>query len=178
VGAMRILLLALAVGCGGSRDLSPLSPLILAARSGDARVVRSMVERGEDVDQLGGVNGWTPLMHAIHKNHPDVALLLLDLGADSNARGKRGATPLMLAAPRGQVAVVKALLRRGADPRASNVHGATALSNAVAAGQGAVVDALLAQDPELRLADNFVGMTSRWLARVRGRADVLTRLAR
>jgi ankyrin repeat protein len=174
---MRILLAAaFLIGCGAQgRDLTPL---VLAARAGDATRVRALLASGADIEGRVGVNGWTPLMHAIHKDHPDVALLLLELGADSNARANRGTTPLMLAAPEGQVEVVKALLRRGADPRASTVDGATALSNAVAAGQGAVIDALLLQDPELKLADNFASMASRWVARLRGRSDVLTRLAR
>jgi hypothetical protein len=41
-----------------------------------------------------------------------------------------------------------------------------------------VIDALLSQDPELKLADNFASLASRWLARLQGRADVLARLAR
>ncbi|HEX9578743.1 MAG TPA: ankyrin repeat domain-containing protein [Myxococcales bacterium] len=172
----NLLMAAFLIGCGAlGRDLTPL---VVAARAGDAAKVRSLVDSGANIEERAGVNGWTPLMHAIHNDHPDVALLLLELGADANARANRGTTPLMLAAPEGQVEVVKALLRRGADPRASTVDGVTALSNAVAAGQGAVIDALLSQDPELKLADNFAGIASRWLARLQGRADVLTRLAR
>ena len=58
------------------------------------------------------------------------------------------------------------------------MHGATPLSNAVAAGSDAVIDALLSKDPELTLTDSFASFASRWVARLRGRADILAKIAR
>jgi ankyrin repeat protein len=177
MAGMRVqLAAALLLACGAERG--DLTPLILAARAGDVPAIRALISSGGNLEARGGVSGWTPLMHAIHKNQRAVALFLLDAGADANARADRGATPLILAAGEGDVEVVKALLKRGADPRASTVHGDTALSAAVAAGHAAVIDALLSQDPELRLLDNFASMTARWLARLQGRTDVLSLLAR
>src|SRR5277367_1242945 len=69
----------------------PVSPLIAAARDGDATRIAQLVAAGADVNQRGGVNDWTPLMHAVHKNQPAAVRALIDAGADINATaGARG----------------------------------------------------------------------------------------
>lgn len=172
---MRILLLmALSLGCGGRE----VSALISAARAGETAQVGALLAAGARVDEPGGVNGWTPLMHAIHKGQPEAALLLIAAGADVNARANNDVTPLLLAAGEGDARLVKALLARGANPRARTADGATPLANALAAGAGDVVDALLAADPRLRLEDDFVGSASRLVARLRGKSDLIARLER
>jgi ankyrin repeat protein len=56
----------------------------------------------------------TPLHHAAAKNQPDVARLLLDLGADIETPDLTGATPLVTATQEGADAVVPLLIRSGA----------------------------------------------------------------
>src|SRR5450432_3898021 len=46
------------------------SALIWAARSGQPAAIDYLVKRGGDPNMTGGGNGWTVLMHAIHKNQP------------------------------------------------------------------------------------------------------------
>lgn len=60
----------------------------------------------------------------------DVARLLLDAGADPDARQASGWTPLHSAAHNGNLELVELLLARGADPGAANDDGATVLSMA------------------------------------------------
>jgi ankyrin repeat protein len=64
---------------------TPLSPLIVAARDGDTAHMAELIAAGADVNQRGGVNNWTPLMHAVHKNQRDAVRVLIDAGADINA---------------------------------------------------------------------------------------------
>ena len=56
-----------------------------------------------------------PLHSAIAGNQPEVALLLLERGADPNARANGGWTPLHFAATSGDVELCRALLKRGAN---------------------------------------------------------------
>lgn len=105
--------------------------LVGAARRGDAATVRALVARGADPNASAGVNSWTPLEHAIHKQQIDSVAALLDAGADPNRSDPHGTTPLMMAAGYGYTSIVGLLLRRGADPKLRDRDGATALDLAV-----------------------------------------------
>jgi ankyrin repeat protein len=59
----------------------------------------------------------TPLHHAVRKNRPRIVQLLLELGADPNARDATGATALTIASEVGaDPSIVAALLRAGLMP--------------------------------------------------------------
>jgi hypothetical protein len=170
---------AVAAGCT-RRELPALHT---AARRGDVVAIRSLLQAGADIEAPAGVNGWTPLQHAIHKRRTASAKALLEAGADPNGRrGRtgeaRGLTPLMMAAGNGQLEIVQALLAKGADPRAShgNVNALWA-----AAGFGAiaditdgpplgscfprVADALLEAAPDLKLEwKGFEARLTYWMA--------------
>lgn len=103
-----------------------------ALRKGQPEAVKTLTAAGADLNGIdNGPNGWTPILHAIHTGQDQNALLLLDLGADVNAKGRSGLTALMMAAGYGNAKLVAALLDRGADPYGRNSHGATALSMAI-----------------------------------------------
>src|SRR5689334_4316047 len=51
--------------------------LVWAARSGQPDAVDYLVKRGGDPNATAGVNGWTVLMHAIHKDQPQSVAALL-----------------------------------------------------------------------------------------------------
>jgi len=71
--------------------------------------------------------GWTALMFAAWEGHTDVARVLLDAGANANARTFVSTTPLTLATQRGHMPVVRLLLRRGAFTSISHSAGRTAV---------------------------------------------------
>jgi len=108
----------------------PPCPLAGCARRGDLDGIRRLAQAGANLNEPSGVNSWTPLHHAIHKNQPGSVRLLLELGAAVNARSPHGVTPLMMAAGYGYDGIVRILLDHHADPVLKDEHGATALDHA------------------------------------------------
>ena len=92
------------------------TPLLHAAMSGDLATVRVLVAAGANVN-AGAADGATPLIVAIVKHRPDVAIFLLENGADPNV-STPGYTALHAASVAGQIETAKALLDKVADPNA------------------------------------------------------------
>ncbi|HEX3581223.1 MAG TPA: ankyrin repeat domain-containing protein [Thermoanaerobaculia bacterium] len=110
--------------------LAASASFIGAVRSGNVAEVRQMLARGADPNAPEGVNEWTPLLHAVHKNQPGSVAALLDGHADPN-RAVNGMTPLMMAAGYRYTPIVRLLLAHGADPRIQGLDGETAVDYAV-----------------------------------------------
>jgi ankyrin repeat protein len=167
-----VLIAALFAACG---QRTGSTTLIGAARNGDVQAIRALADGGADLDERGGVNGWPPLMHAIHKNQKAAVAALLDAGADPNERAGGGSTPLIMAAGYGYVDIVRLLLARGADPRMVDAHGDSALTAAVSgvldidkftlgSCQSDTVNALLDAAPDLKVSANLWGRMARLIS--------------
>jgi ankyrin repeat protein len=90
------------------------TPLLFAARMGDAESARLLLAAGADAnDELP--DGTSALVLATHSGQGNVAALLLDKGADPNAAGN-GYSALHAAVLRSDLTLVKALLAHKADP--------------------------------------------------------------
>ena len=106
-------------------------------------LVQLLLDKGAQLEaRTRSMSDWqpTPLLLALHKPAPEVALFLIGKGADVNAAsadpsGIDGQAALMAAAAGGHVAVVDALLAKGAAIGARNGRGETALM-AAAGGYG------------------------------------------
>lgn len=107
------------------------SSIAEAARAGDVAAIRELKANGHDPNAPSGVNGWTPLLHAIHTNQPASVRALLAAGADPNRAGSDGMTPLMMAAGYGYADIVRTLIARGADVRRRDEGSDTALDYAL-----------------------------------------------
>ncbi len=91
--------------------------LMYAALSGRTLDVRTLLERGADVNAIDH-EGRTALMFAAVNMHSETVNSLLEHGADVNAKDNDGGTALMLAACGGATEIVKSLVARGADASA------------------------------------------------------------
>ena len=127
---MTIAAALLVTACGYSPS-SQDTTLALAARAVDGPQIHPLVKNGADPNGPSGINGWTPLLHAIHKHQNTAVAALLDAGADVNRGDAKGVTPLMMAAGYGYDDTVRLLLSRGADPTIKRSNGDTALDWAI-----------------------------------------------
>ena len=90
--------------------------LLHAVLAGDPDCVRVLLNAGANVNEAGP-DGVTALILALVKRHEQLAIILLDQGADPSPTDA-GYTALHVASATGQVAAVKALLAHGANPNA------------------------------------------------------------
>ena len=115
-----------------------MTALLHAARQGHLEAVRALLDGGAPIDQAGSGDSTSPLLMSIINGEFDLAMYLIERGADPNlAAGGNGATPLWAAVntqwqprtryPQPQemeqqkttyLEVMKALLAKGADPDA------------------------------------------------------------
>ena len=103
-----------------TRSSQDQTPLYMASSRGLAKVVQLLVDYADVDAKCGdrrGLNhvGWTPLQVAIYKDHPNIVLLLLERGANTNTRSSQDQTPLYMASSRGSAEVVRLLIIHGAD---------------------------------------------------------------
>ncbi|MEM4626579.1 MAG: ankyrin repeat domain-containing protein [Candidatus Bilamarchaeaceae archaeon] len=89
------------------------SKLIEAANTGNAELVKRLIERGADVNAKTGW-GKTALMRAAMGGHTETAKLLIERGADVNAKSNNGETALMYALVKGHPEIAELLRKAGA----------------------------------------------------------------
>jgi len=134
---------------GSANSVSPdgFSPVGYGAFFGHVEVLGELVRRGGDVGAASrNAMKVCPIHSAVaHSNHAtavELARIVLDAGADVNARQQAGYTALHEAAMNGNVELVEFLLKHGADPALANDEGTKAVDLARSKGHERVVDVL------------------------------------
>jgi ankyrin repeat protein len=92
----------------------PEQALILASAKGDTNAVKDLLDKGVAVDTRDPDGGTTPLGHAAWFGNAATAQLLIERGADVNAKKTDGATVLQLATLRKHNDIVAMLKKAGA----------------------------------------------------------------
>lgn len=118
---------------GGARH--PETLLQSACSNRQTNIVRILIERGANVNFRDEYAGGA-LHLAADYNCPGCVELLLQAGADVNARAGMGRTPLMAAVLGGaNTDIIEMLLRSGANPSLVDDLGETALQMATSSGR-------------------------------------------
>jgi ankyrin repeat protein len=111
------------------RPTDDLSRQFLAAVFlGDAARVRSLLGRHPPLATAPDGRGDHPIHHAARNGDTEVVRLLIQHGADVNARNPRGHTVLYCAGGHGHLPALELLLDSGSDPDAQFTHDGKTLS--------------------------------------------------
>ena len=102
-----------------------------AAITGNLEVIKQHISAGSDLNEKEPSGGSSPLITAITFGKTDVALLLIESGADVNYTNNEGSTPLHTAAFFCRTEIVKALLESGADRNIRNNAGSTSFESVI-----------------------------------------------
>ena len=156
--------------------------LHLCSRTGKPEAVRVLIANGASIDVIENWRGQTPLMWAAAEGHGDAMKVLIEAGADVNARSSiivwerqrseeprdkwlppGGLTPLLFAAREGKVASAKVLLDAGADINIVDPDRHTALILALTNGQFDVAGLLIERGADVNMEDK-VGQTALYSA--------------
>jgi len=140
-----------------------------AAAIGDTGRLRTVLDEDPSLATAWSEDGFTPLHFAAFFGHPDAAELLIERGADLEARSTNrdfalDASPLHSAVAARQREAIEVLLDAGADVNAVQHQGYTPLLEAAQSGASELVELLLERgaNPDARLED---GRTATELAR-------------
>ena len=135
------------------------------------RLVQLLLDNGADVNKPDHFK-LTPFLALLSDDvkfgraPEDVALLLINQGADIEAVDPQGKTALHLAAEAGDNYIIKLLLSHNADVNARTRLGDTPLNLAISRGNSAVTDLLLAAGANVNLPNIFgdmpIHLAMRW----------------
>ncbi|XP_049824316.1 ankyrin repeat domain-containing protein 50 isoform X2 [Aethina tumida] len=134
------------------QDIHGQAALHVAARLGQAQVVKVLLEAGANADQAD-VDGWTPLRAAAWGGHTEVVELLVKHGCVLDSMDAENRTALRAAAWSGHEEIVKILLQNGSNVNLTDHEGRTALIAAAYMGHSEIVDHLLDYGADINHAD-------------------------
>jgi ankyrin repeat protein len=137
-----------------SSSIPRTTPLYYAALCGFRDVAEHLLDAyPQDANTRGGKHK-TPLHAAAAEGHLNVAMLLLERGADMKSLDSFGRTPLHLASCCGYAKVVSLLIDRGADLDAEESKKGTPLHLALRSGHKDTVQLLLDRGADANHPDN------------------------
>ncbi|RDW75433.1 hypothetical protein BP6252_06575 [Coleophoma cylindrospora] len=164
---------------GQSTNRYGQTPLEIACGVGDARIVDLVLgaRKTSDKQYPGFMN--MPLLLATKSNHSDIVDMLIQSGADIEAKDMDGQTSLHVASELANDRIVEILLRHGADIEAKELRQSrTPLHYAAEYGNTAVVGLLISKGAIVDVSEHKSGKTALHLASENGHAAVVDLLLR
>lgn len=116
------------------------TPLLCAVHYGRKEMVELLLMHGANVNRK---LSYTPLHGACQRNQPTIAKILIDAGADINAKDSRGRTPLHVSCETKAASIAELLIESGADINAGDGSGSTPLHTACGHQDTTIVKLLL-----------------------------------
>ena len=165
----------LALLCSGA-TFAAAPALLDAVRRGDLDTVRSLLERGAEVDAMTA-DGATALQWAVHNDQLALVDLLLEAGANANTANRYGVAAASLAAENGSAAILERLLQSGVDPNQSLPGGETLLMTAARTGAASTLRTLLAYGADPNWRETTRGQTALMWAAANNNAEAIQVLA-
>lgn len=150
------------------RDADGMTPLNLAAISGNYDIVKELLKRNADI-HIGDLDNSQPIHLAAISGNTQIVELLLASGAGVNEQDNNGATPLIFAAGRRHLDMVKYLIESGADVNIQNTGG---MSPLYYAGTPEVAAVILDNGADIDARSND-GTTPLLAAVWRGRVELI-----
>lgn len=134
-----IMLLLITAGCNsgnrkdteGEKSLAkvPETDIHTTVVIGDLSAINQHIAAGTDLNSIEPTGGSTALITAVVLGKSEIAIALIEGGADLNISNNDGSTALYCAAFFGRTDLVKVLLEKGADKNIRNNFGTTALES-------------------------------------------------
>lgn len=126
-----------------------------ASAEGYVEILKLLLEHGYDANHVEGGFGERLLHHITDSPRlMEQARLLLDFGADPNAKNKYGATPIQCAASSGNLEYLELLLKEGADPEYVSPKGRNALYSALMGGNMECIERLMSLGGDINAQDD------------------------
>ncbi|PLP60981.1 hypothetical protein CYK37_01400 [Mesorhizobium loti] len=150
-----VFLIGLITGAVAAEAREAPSMLIEAVITGDIPAIKAAIVSGADLEQRDS-KGRTALLIATHADNVEAARLLIEAGADVNAKDDIRDTPFLYAGAEGRNEILKAILATGkANLKDTNRFGGTALIPAADHGYPETVAILLATDIDVDHVNNL-----------------------
>jgi ankyrin repeat protein len=132
-----------------------LSPLCVAAQSGNEKIVDFMINNRANVLQKNTIDGLTPVFCAVDGKNINIMNHFFKSGISYNTRSANGLTLLQYATLTGNTEILSYLLKVGADPNMQNKYGQTALHYAVSQDNVLVINILLNAGAIVDMKDSY-----------------------
>lgn len=145
----EVAILLINYGADVAIKVGDMTPIYIASMIGDKDLADALITMGADTNKAGDACDAceSPLHAAIAEGHLDVAKLLINKGANVNARNMSQKTPLhFLASSMDDRELAELMIAKGADINARDKDGSTPLAYAIGNGHGAVAEVLRQHD--------------------------------
>jgi ankyrin repeat protein len=134
----------------GAEDPSLRHSLVWAVGTGRVETVKTLIQKGADVN-MASVGLGSPLLEAARKGNPEIVDLLIAAGADVDD-GNSISTPLLSAIEQGHFDIALKLIAAGANPtQTSRFGGILAIALAAVQGSPEVIEALIAAGADVNV---------------------------